>query len=122
PISNDPLEARKLESYKNQLRVAYCMRFLPISNFVKNELDRDSIFKISFKRSYYLPNWHPYADYTKEYTARKSLGGGIIRTLSHEIDLAVHWLGQPTIVNGIVDKLSNLQLDVDDFAFFSCKS
>ena len=121
PISHSSAEAQKIAPFKDQVRVAYCLRFLPISKIVQTELKEESIFKISFKRSFYLPKWHPYADYRKEYTARKDLGGGVIRTLSHEIDLAVHWLGKPEKTIGVVDKLSPLDVDVDDIAFLSMK-
>ena len=121
PISHSSADAQRIEPFKNQVRVAYCLRFLPISKFVRTELKEESIFKVSFKRSFYLPNWHPYADYRKEYTARKDLGGGVIRTLSHEIDLAMHWLGKSEKTVGVVDKLSPLDVDVDDIAFLSMK-
>lgn len=121
PISQKEKEANALFDYSENLRVAYCMRFLPVSNYFRTELDLDNVFKISFKRSYYLPKWHPYADYRTEYTARRALGGGVIRTLSHELDLACHWLGKPVHVTGVVDQLSHLELDVDDFAFLTMK-
>lgn len=121
PIAHTQEEANKLAPYAEQIRVAYCMRFLPVSEYFRTEIEASSIYKISFKRSFYLPKWHPYADYRKEYTAVKALGGGVIRTLSHEIDLGIHWLGTPVSSTGVVDKLSNLELDVDDFAFLSMK-
>jgi hypothetical protein len=71
------------------------MRFYPVNPFLK-QLFKDEIpFKVGFKRSFYLPKWHPYADYRKEYTALKTLGGGVIRTLSHEIDLSLTGLESP---------------------------
>lgn len=121
PIAHSQEEAKKLSSYASQIRVAYCMRFLPVSKYFRSALDLNDVFKVSFKRSFYLPKWHPYADYRKEYTARKDLGGGVIRTLSHEIDLGIHWLGRPNSTHGVVDKLSPLAIDVDDFAFLSMK-
>ncbi|GJM33453.1 MAG: isomerase [Saprospiraceae bacterium] len=121
PIAQDVEEAEALSAYADNLRVAYCMRFLSFYKFLREKLSKETAFKVSFKRSFYLPKWHPYADYRKEYTARKDLGGGVIRTLSHEIDLACHWLGSPVSINGVIDKLSFLELDVDDFAFFSLK-
>jgi predicted dehydrogenase len=121
PISHSWENALELATFSSQIRIAYCMRFLPVSDFFKNGVDIEHAFKLSFKRSFYLPKWHPYADYRKEYTARKDLGGGVIRTLSHEIDLACHWLGNVSSVIGVVDHLSPLEIDVDDFAFFSMK-
>jgi predicted dehydrogenase len=121
PVTVDSNGAIELAAYQERIRVAYCMRFHPLSHFLAGLFRREEPYKISFKRSYYLPKWHPYADYRSEYTARKELGGGVIRTLSHEIDLAVHWLGTPVSVVGICDKISPLEIDTDDFAFFSLK-
>ena len=121
PIAHTAAEAEILKPYEHLLRVAYCMRFLPHSQYFKEHLNLEEAYKLSFKRSFYLPKWHPYADYRKEYTALKSLGGGIIRTLSHEIDLAIHWLGIPTEFTGVMDKISPLEIDVDDYALLSMK-
>lgn len=122
PISHTVEEAQKLEPYKELLRIAYCLRFLPIYEKLKDIFSKEKPFKVGFKRSYYLPNWHSNADYKKEYVARKDLGGGVIRTLSHEIDLAVDWFGSPVRVDGLIDKVSYLEIDTDDYAFFSLKT
>lgn len=122
PIDTSLQNAERLHPYKELIRVAYCMRFNPINHFLKKHFEEERPFKVSFKRSFYLPKWHPYADYRQEYTALKSLGGGVIRTLSHEIDLSLYWFGEPKEVTGVVDKVSFLELDTDDYAFFTTKS
>ena len=122
PIDTSIKNATLLKPFEDQLKVAYCMRFHPLNLFLKSKFAAELPFKVGFKRSYYLPKWHPYADYRKEYTAKKSLGGGVIRTLSHEIDLALDWFGFPKKVDGVVDKVSFLEIDTDDYAFFSIKS
>lgn len=121
PIAHTAEEAETLRPYQHLLRVAYCMRFLPHSSYFKNHLNLDEVYKLSFKRSFYLPKWHPYADYRQEYTAQKVLGGGIIRTLSHEIDLAIYWMGIPKDFTGVMDRISPLEIDVDDYASLSMK-
>lgn len=122
PIDDRFEKAEKLEPYKDLIRVAYCMRFHPIMQFLHVKFQEELPFKVGFKRSFYLPKWHPYADYTKEYTAQRKLGGGVIRTLSHELDLAIHWFGEPTDVIGVTDKVSFLSIDTDDYAFFTLKT
>ncbi len=122
PIDTSIQNAEVLKPYESLIRVAYCMRFHPLNLFLKNTFKEELPFKVGFKRSFYLPKWHPYADYRKEYTAKKSLGGGVIRTLSHEIDLSLDWFGTPKEVNGVVDKVSFLEIETDDYAFFSTKS
>jgi len=122
PIADSAADAEQLEAYSNILRVAYCVRFLPLTNVIKEIAGKEKIIKLSFKRSYYLPKWHLYADYRIEYTAKKELGGGVIRTLSHEIDLMLYLFGAPVSTVGVTDKISSLEIDTDDFAFFTCKT
>ena len=122
PIAHSQADAEKLAAFSEHILVAYCVRFLPLVNVIKEIVDEEKVYKISFKRSYYLPKWHPYADYRTEYTAKKELGGGVIRTLSHEIDLMLYLFGEPLSTVGVTDKISPLEIDTDDFAFFSCKT
>ncbi|MBL0356340.1 MAG: Gfo/Idh/MocA family oxidoreductase [Chitinophagaceae bacterium] len=122
PIAATASDAEKLLPYRDNIRVAYCLRFLPITNFIKEVAAKEKIYKLSFKRSFYLPKWHPYADYRTEYTAKKELGGGVIRTLSHEIDLMLYLFGEPVSTIGVTDKISPLEIDTDDFAFFTCRT
>ena len=122
PIAHTKEDAEKLSSFSDNLRVAYCVRFLPLINTIKEIAAEEKVFKISFKRSYYLPKWHPYADYRTEKKKKKELGGGVIRTLSHEIDLMLYLFGEPVSTTGVTDKISPLEIDTDDFAFVSCKT
>lgn len=122
PIDDSIAESKKLETYKENFLIAYCMRFFPLSSFIKELSAKENIFKISFQRSFYLPKMHPYADYRTEYAAKKELGGGVIRTFSHEIDMMLHWFGEPVSVTGVTDKISHLEMDTDDFAFFTAKT
>ena len=43
----------------------------------------------------YLPDFHPDEDYRKGYSARADLGGGVMLTLIHDIDLATWFFGSP---------------------------
>jgi predicted dehydrogenase len=121
PIADKQSVADELKSYADNILVAYCVRFLPLANVIREIVAEEKMYKVSFKRSFYLPKWHPYADYRTEYTAKKQLGGGVIRTLSHEIDLMLHLFGEPVSTIGVTDKISSLEIDTDDFAFFTCK-
>lgn len=121
PVAYSFEDSILLNEYAHLIRVAYCMRFHPLNKLIQQITKEEEVFKTGFKRSFYLPKWHPYADYRTEYTAKKELGGGVIRTLSHEIDLMIHWFGVPKNAIGIVDKVSHLEIDTDDYAFFTCK-
>ena len=62
PIDTSIDNAEKLGPYEDLIRVAYCLRFHPQVNFLKQTFQEERPFKVGFKRSFYLPNWHPYAD------------------------------------------------------------
>lgn len=64
----------------------------------------------------YLPDWRPSQDYRTSYTARRSLGGGIILDASHEIDLALWMFGKPVELCCMAGKVSDLEMDVEDTA------
>jgi predicted dehydrogenase len=108
----------------NLLKVGYCLRYHPVIEAVKKLISENKIGKIFHSRievGQYLPSWHPYTDYRTEYFSRKELGGGAIRTLSHELDLLVYFLGIPEKVSSLTKKISNLEIDVDDFSLIVAK-
>ena len=94
-------------------------RFHPGLRKAKELLDAGIIGRaVSFRAEWgeYLPNWHPWEDYRKSYSARGDLGGGVLLTLSHPLDY-VRWLfGEPEILWGLSSKISDLELSVDDVA------
>lgn len=120
PLAASVFEARKFDPFASNVRVAYCMRFHPLNDLISKIIISEKPCKLGFRRSFYLPKWHLDADYRTEYTARKDLGGGVIRTLSHEIDLMINWFGVPDNIIGTTGKVSDLEIDTDDYAFFSC--
>lgn len=122
PIGSNLNQVFQLEKFAENIRVAYCLRFSELSNKLSEIFKNDLPYKITFRRSYFLPNWHPEANYSNEYTAKKELGGGVIRTLSHELDLAISLFNEPISVTGVIDRLSFLNIDTDDFAFFTMKT
>lgn len=97
--------------------VGYNLRFHGLIQFVKNIIDTKKFGHVVTAQLHvgqYLPNWHPYEDYRSAYYSRKDLGGGALRTLSHEVDLMQFLFGQVKTVFAKVEKLSDLDIDVDD--------
>lgn len=121
PVSADADSAQRLAGVSDLMRVAYVMRFSKLAEFFRKVASQERIFKTSIFRSFYLPHWRTYRDYKDKYVARKDLGGGCIRTLSHELDLIMSVYGKPESVSGFVDRLSDLEMDADDCAFFSLR-
>ena len=97
--------------------VGYNLRFHGLFRKIKQIVESGSygrILSASLFVGHYLPFWHPEQDYRIRYEARKDLGGGALRTLSHEIDLTQYIFGKITKIFAKVGKLSALKLDVDD--------
>ena len=63
----------------------------------------------------YLPDWRPTIDYRDSYSARRELGGGVLRDASHELDLAVWFFGWPLdVASAWIGKVGDLEIDVED--------
>ena len=107
----DSLHAKQVISF-----VGHNLMFHPIiKNIIKfyEENDVGEIINIQCQAGQWLPDWHPYEDYTKAYYARKDLGGGVALSLIHEIHLALELAGLPTHVFGEITEYQQLNLDVD---------
>jgi predicted dehydrogenase len=69
----------------------------------------------------YLPDWHPWEDYRKSYSARADLGGGVALTLSHPLDYLRWLLGDAEVLWSAGKKASDLEIEVEDLAEFQLK-
>ncbi len=99
--------------------VGYNLRFHSAIVWIRRGLDGNRWGPLQYARAQvgqYLPDWRPWQDYRKSYTARKSLGGGILLDASHEIDLALHLAGPARSAFCAADRLSALKIDVEDTA------
>jgi predicted dehydrogenase len=123
PISNNSKDAKELVEICEQnnivLMVAYNLRFLPSLIYFKQCIQSDLIGKIYSVRSevgQYLPSWRAGADYKLGVSANKSLGGGVLLELSHEIDYLRWIFGPISWVKSHISKQSDLDIDVEDSA------
>jgi len=97
--------------------VGYPLRAHPACRLVKQLLDENAIgtllhARIAFGES--LPDWHPYEDYRRSYAARRELGGGVVLTQIHDLDLALWFFGMPQRVLAFGGQWSDLEIDVED--------
>lgn len=122
------VEKPLFESYKsykspnNSIFVAYLLRFHPVVMALKEFLHKDKKpYFASLECDSYLPNWRN-SDYTKQYSAKKELGGGVSLDLSHEIDLALWFFEKAKLEFSQIAKISKLQINSDDLAFFALKN
>ncbi|MAR58291.1 MAG: hypothetical protein CMP44_04785 [Rickettsiales bacterium] len=104
--------------------VGYPLRFSRSMIAMKDMISAQSLGKIVTVRSTsfsYLPDWRPGVDYRKTVSANKELGGGVLLEVSHEIDYLCWLFGEPEIINSKIQKISDLEIDVEDTAFIDFK-
>ena len=74
------------------------------------------VITIRAEAGQYLPDWRPSCDYRQSVSASRDLGGGALLELSHELDYVQWLLGDVQSVSAHVDRLSDLEIDVEDVA------
>lgn len=113
PLGLDAGECGSKPSFKTV--VTYNMRFHPIVEEVKASLDGEAVIAARLSVGQYLPDWRPGRDYRKVYSAIKSQGGGVLRDLSHELDLAQYFCGKARRLTASLGGFSDLEIDSEDW-------
>ncbi len=107
--------------------VGYQLRYHPGYIRIKDLIDSGALGRLTSADLHFgewLPGMHPYEDYRESHAARKDQGGGVILSLSHEVDMAYWLFDKPRSVFAMGGHLSDLELDVEDTAdiFLSCNN
>jgi len=100
-----------------EIYVVCNMRYHPALQALKDNLPH--IGKPLFARAQYgnyLPNMRPGADYRQLYCAHRAQSGGVILDAIHELDYLSWLFGEITDVTCVADKISSLDIDVEDYA------
>jgi len=105
------LSATKTE---NDVFVAYNLRFHPILQRLKDEIQGQKVIAVMTYAGQYLPNWRPGRDYRTSYSARQDEGGGVLRDLSHELDYLIWLFGNWRRVTALGGRFSSLDISADD--------
>jgi predicted dehydrogenase len=123
PLSHNLQTARDVDQAQREtgtiITMAYAFRYHPLYRRL-HEIVRAGtlgrVFHVHAWQASYLPAWHPWEDYRTSYAARSDLGGGVVKTLDHELDM-LHWLvGRPTQVQASVGSLCGIGVEVEDTA------
>lgn len=123
PAAINMYQAEKIRKAisKNQVKffVSFQRRFHPIINKIKLALNSNligPIMSVSVNVGSYVPDWHPYEDFLELYACRKELGGGVLRTECHELDM-LNWIfGSAKKVYGVLQNRYKYSLEVEDSA------
>jgi predicted dehydrogenase len=97
--------------------VGYMMRFHPCALKLKELIDNrriGKIYSVILIINSYIPGWHSYEKYNEFYAGMRSLGGGVVLTEIHELDLFNWYFGLPDRLWAVGGKLSPLDIDVED--------
>jgi predicted dehydrogenase len=123
PVSNNLdgiTELQKVLSEKKLIcYVGYNLRFHPAIKKMKSLVEDGffgNILGCAVEVGEYLPGWHKYEDYRQMYASKSDLGGGVILSQIHEMDLIYWFFGLPKSILTVGGKYSNLEIDVEDTA------
>lgn len=94
--------------------VGYNLRFHPVVQKLTHALNGEKIISAQVYVGQYLPHWRQGSDYRKSYSANKTQGGGVLRDLSHELDLMQWLLGPWGKLGSLMGHHSHLEIDSED--------
>ena len=105
----------KIQNIKlnNKVYVGYNLRYDPIIREIKRLIKNKKIWSVEVFCNSYLPRWRK-RNYKKTYSASKTLGGGVLLDLSHEIDYLLWYFKKINVKYVVNNKLSNLKINSDD--------
>lgn len=94
--------------------VGYNLRFHPTLQRLKQLIGAETVLSVQAYVGQYLPDWRPGRDYRDSYSASSADGGGVLRDLSHELDLVLWLFGDWIRVAANGGHYSKLEIDSDD--------
>ena len=128
PVSDslDRLDTLQQTAQKSgsKILVGFQFRYHPTLNKARELIQANAIGKVLTVHAHwgeYLPQWHPWEDYSESYAARADLGGGVIRTLTHPLDYLRYLVGDVESLWSFNGHVSPLELDVEDVAEIGLK-
>ncbi|AQS38854.1 putative dehydrogenase [Shewanella psychrophila] len=108
-----------IKLHATPVAIGYCLRYLPSGQKLKVLLETGklgALYNAHIEIGQYLPDWRPNKDFRDCVSANKSLGGGALFELSHELDYAKWLLGPLSLQHAILRTSEELGLEVEDMA------
>ena len=123
PIAANLVQAKRIKDAHQEKRsnifVGYNLRFMASYQTLKEHLRSENFGHLMAVHSlvgHSLEYWRPDRDLSSVPSSHKSSGGGVLRELSHEIDLLFNLLGTPFFKKLTVANLKFKNFDVEDTA------
>ena len=109
-------ETHRLNAAKFSIAaVGYNLRFHPAVVWLKATLPQlGALSSANIYVGQYLPTWRPNTDYRQSSSARDISGGGVLRDLSHELDIAQNLFGDWRKLTALGGKFSDLEIETSD--------
>lgn len=96
------------------VQIAYNLRFHPLVKRLKNKIGNQRIISWHAYVGQDLRTWRSGRDYTDSYSASREAGGGVLRDLSHELDLLQYFAGNVNYLSARGGHFSELKTDAED--------
>ncbi len=107
-----------------KVQLGFQFRYHPVLKKIKALLEKEAIGRLIAVQAHwgeYLRDWHPWEDYRESYSARKSMGGGVILTLCHPFDYLRWLVGEVQTVFALAGQSRHLDIDAEDYAQVSLR-
>jgi predicted dehydrogenase len=101
------------EAAFERIGVGYNMRFSPVIRWLEERLDGQQVLVVDVAAQSFLPDWRPGRDHRETESASAARGGGVVRDLSHEIDLMLRLFGAPREVAARGGNLGGLGIEAE---------
>ena len=113
-------ESNSLVDRNNNLFfIGFMLRYHPLVLKIKELIEQKvvgEIYTARFSFGSYLPYWHPWENHQDSYASQKKLGGGVINTITHELDLIQYFFGTPLSVTAEKVNFNKLSIEVEEIA------
>ncbi|MGM0302307.1 hypothetical protein IGI66_001925 [Enterococcus sp. AZ048] len=115
PVFESSKDVSKFNIDYDRVYIACPLRYKKVFGKVKQMIEDEQPISTRIICSTFLPDWRQ-GDYTKNYSAKKAMGGGVELDCIHELDYMSYLFGFPKSRKAYFAKKSNLDIDSNDVA------